>query len=188
MKFVKSIVVVVCILCAGAAYAERREADYFARPQIGLWFGPVTPVFDTNQVLDTNLGGGLFFRYNTPYRPLKMGIDGSYQYFPSKGVNSLAMWPVYGSLLYRIPIKFALMLQLKAGAGGSHMEMKPDGISQWEPMFTLGFEGSFPAGRIINIGFRIDYIYVYEGYIKGAQRGGHIVNTGITLFFNVGGK
>jgi hypothetical protein len=55
-------------------------------------------------------------------------------------------------------------------------------------MGMLGFETSFPAGRYINIGLRIDYLFIYESYLPGATRNGHIINSGITLYFNLGGK
>lgn len=169
------------------AYAARGgSADYFNSPQIGIWFGPDTPLSQTGRDVNTSLGGGIFFRQNLPYRPLKIGIDTSYQYFLSRGVNRLTLWPVYGSLIYRIPINFSLAFQLKAGAGGCYVGIRPDRDSQWDPIGILGFEGSFPAGKYVNIGFRVDYMFIYEGYIKGSKKNGHILNTGITLYFNLG--
>jgi len=50
----------------------------------------------------------------------------------------------------------------------------------------LGFELSFPAGKWINIGLRIDYLFIYEEYQKGARKNGHIINTGLTLYLNIG--
>lgn len=190
MKLVKFILPVVFVFFAVTGlYAERRDAgDYFLKPQAGLWFGPITPVFTTGQEVDTNLGGGVYFRYNTPFKPLKIGLDTSYQHFNSRGVNELTLWPVYGSFIYRIPIKFALTFQLKAGAGGCSVRIKPDNEQQWDPMGMIGVEGSFPAGKIVNIGLRIDYLFIYESYLKGATRNGHVINTGLTLYFNMGGK
>lgn len=185
------IALVLCAALASAAdlYAARREAfDYFTLPQFGGWFGPITPLHTTNRVVDTKLGGGIFLRVNTPFDPLKLGLDGSYQHYTSTGVNELTLWPVYGSAIYRIPIRFALNFQLKAGAGACLVKIKPDRREQWDPMGMLGFEAAFPAGRFINIGLRIDYLYIYEGYIKGAHRNGHVLNTGITLYFNLGKK
>ena len=189
MKLIRSsaLLILVLLLVPGGVYAQRRgTSDYFLRPQMGLWFGPVTPMGTTGEVVDTSLGGGLFFRYNTPFKPLKLGLDGSYQQFDSKGVNELILWPVYGSFLFRIPLRFAIIFQLKAGAGASYVQVEPDGFHQWDPTGMLGFEGSFPAGKYVNIGLRIDYLYIYEGYIEGAKRDGHVLNTGVTLYFNVG--
>ena len=44
------------------------------------------------------------------------------------------------------------------------------------------------GGQIVNIGLRIDYLFIYESYLKGATRNGHVINTGLTLYFNMGGK
>ncbi len=188
LKYLR-IAFVLCVILAPASesIAARREAfDYFTLPQFGGWFGPITPLYTTNRVVETKLGGGAFLRVNTPLNPLKIGLDGSYQHYTSRGVNDLTLWPVYGSAIYRLPIRFALNFQLKAGAGACLVKMKPDRLEQWDPMAMLGFEAAFPAGKFINIGLRIDYLFIYEGYIKGARRNGHVLNTGITLYFNLG--
>ena len=177
---------VITFLASGVEARSRSKGDHFLRPQVGIWFGPITPVYTTYDDVDTNLGGGGFFRYNTPMPTLKVGVDSSFQYFESEGVNKLTLVPVYGNFIYRIPIpiKVPLAFQLKAGAGGCWVKIRPDRISQWDPMGMLGFEFSFPAGRIVNIGLRIDYLFIYEDYLKGATKNGHILNTGITLYFN----
>ncbi|MFH0976444.1 MAG: hypothetical protein V1874_11750 [Spirochaetota bacterium] len=167
-----------------------RQIDYFNKPQVGIWFGVLTPLYTTYDQLHTSLGGGGFLRLFTPVDNLKIGLDSSYQYYTSKktdGVNTLTLVPVYGNLLYRIPLpaKIPLIFQLKAGAGGSWVKIRPDRESQWDPMGMVGFEGSFAAGRTINIGFRIDYLLIYEKYIEGAKRNGHVLNSGITLYFNI---
>jgi hypothetical protein len=167
-----------------------REIDYFNRPQVGIWFGVLTPVYTTYDQVSTSLGGGGFFRFNTPLDNLKIGLDSSYQFYDAKpkgGVNTLTLVPVYGNFVYRIPLpaKIPLIFQLKAGGGGCWVKIRPDRVSQWDPMAMAGFEGSFAAGRTINIGFRVDYLLIYEQYIKGAKRNGHVVNTGLTLYFNI---
>lgn len=165
---------------------QRRGSDPFQHPQLGLWFGPVTPIYTTAEDLETYLGGGIFLRTNSFIRGVKLGFDTSYQQYRSRGVNQLDMIPVYGNLLYRLPFNFPLSFQLKAGAGGVRLETKPDRYEQWDPLFMVGFETSFPAGRVFNIGLRIDYLVAYEGFIEGASRNGHFINAGITLFFNLG--
>jgi hypothetical protein len=170
--------------------ARARRIDYFAKPQIGIWFGILTPVYTTADDVATALGGGGFFRYTLPWPSLKVGLEGSYQHFGPKGmdgVNTLTLVPVYGNFLYRIPSppKLPLIFQLKAGAGGSWVKIRPDRVDQWDPVGMIGFEGSFPAGRLVNIGLRIDYLLIYEQHIEGARRNGHIINTGITLYFNI---
>ncbi len=167
------------------AFAYQERKDYFSKPQFGGWFGPVTPVGDLAKRVETNLGGGAFFRFTFPWPYLKFGIDSSYQKFKSKGVNELQFVPVFGNILFQIPVEFPVRFQFKAGAGGGWLSVKPDNKNGWDPIFMGGFEVSFPAGRIVNIGLRIDYIYIYEGYIKGSKNGGHIINTGIQLYFNI---
>ena len=188
MKSVKYIILFVILLTTTTGFSRtRRGVDYFLKPQVGLWFGPITPIYTTGNDVDTNLGGGLFFRYNIPVKSLKAGIDGSYQFFKSRGVNTLSLWPVYGNLLYRLPSfkRFPVRLQLKAGGGASYVKIRPDRVHQWDPMGMLGVEGSFPAGRVLNIGLRIDYLLIFEKHINGSKKNGHIINTGITLYFNL---
>ncbi len=186
IAFISFIIVLIFSTSTDLFALRRRGRDPFQKPQIGLWFGPVTPIFTTDEVLDTYLGGGLFIRTNSFIKDLKIGLDSSYQQYRSRGVNRLEMIPVYGNLLYRLPINLPLSFQLKFGAGGAHLETRPDGYEQWDPLFMTGLEMSFPAGRIFNIGLRIDYLYVMERHIEGAQRDGHFINAGITVFFNLG--
>ncbi len=189
MKIIRitTVLLLILLLIPALEARKRSKTDYFLKPQIGLWFGPITPIHTTYDDVDTKLGGGLFFRYNTPVRTLKIGLEGSYQYYDSDNVNTLSLWPIYSNLVYRIPLptRFPLTFQLKAGAGTSYVKIRPDRVSQWDPMGMLGVEMSFPAGRIVNIGLRIDYLLIYEKHIEGATRNGHVLNTGITLFFNL---
>jgi hypothetical protein len=170
--------------------ALAREIDYFNKPQVGIWFGVLTPIYTTKSQVSTSLGGGAFFRYDSPFNNLKIGLDSSYQYYapkPDEGVNTLTLVPVYGDFVYRIPLpmKIPFIFQLKAGAGGCWVKIRPDGVNQWDPMGMAGVEGSFAAGRLINIGFRVDYLLIYEQHIKGAKRNGHVLNTGLTIYFNI---
>ena len=167
-----------------------RRIDYFAKPQVGIWFGILTPVYTTREDVGSALGGGGFFRYTTPWNDFKIGLESSYQFYEAKqkdGVNTLTLWPVYGNLVYRFPYtgRLPLSFQLKAGGGGTWVKIRPDRVNQWDPMGMVGIEGSFAAGRTINIGLRIDYLLVYEQHIEGANRNGHVINVGINLFFNI---
>ncbi len=165
------------------AYSARK--DNFFKPQVGLWFGPISPVFETADLVDNNLGIGMFFRHNTPFQPLKVGYETSYQYFSSRGVNRLYFVPTYMNLLYLLPFNLPVKLQIKAGAGAAWMKIKPDNVSRWNPILNTGAEMSFPAGRFVNIGLRLDYYYIYEKYIDNAAINGHIVNAGLQLYFNI---
>ncbi len=173
------------LLLSSDVFALRSKKDYFLKPQVGLWFGPITPIYTTHEDVDTNLGGGLYFRYNTPFRYLKFGIDGSYQHFESDNDNRLYLIPIYGNFVFLLPLNLPVRFQFKAGAGATYVHMKPDDVRQVDPTFMLGWEFSFPAGRVVNIGLRIDYLQIYEKHIDGANKNGHIINSGITLYFNI---
>lgn len=178
---------ILLLLCSNSL---ARQIDYFNKPQAGIWFGVSTPVYTTYDSVSTALAGGGFVRSNTPMDNMKIGLESSYHYYGPKGpegVNTLTLWPVYGNLVYRLPLpaKIPLVFQLKAGAGGCWVKIRPDRQDQWDPMGMVGIETSFSAGRLVNIGLRIDYLLIYEQHIKGAQRNGHVVDAGVTLYFNM---
>jgi hypothetical protein len=183
--FIYVIIISFIVLWCTDLFAYKERKDYFSRPQIGAWGGIVTPLGPTASRVETALGGGIFARLTFPYQYLKFGMDSSYQQYKSRGVNELTFVPVYGNLLFQLPVDFPVRFQFKGGAGAGYVYIKPDKIGQWDPIFMCGFEASFPAGRTFNIGLRIDYIYIYEGYIKGSKTGGHVLNSGIQLYFNL---
>lgn len=171
---------------AGPLFSIESRRDYFLKPQIGLWFGPVTPIGSTGKALDANLGGGIFFRYNLPWRYFKVGFDAGYEFFKQNdGVNKMHFMPFYGNVLFLLPIPIPLKFQLKAGAGAGWLHIQPDKKNRWDPIFVFGGEVSFPAGRFVNIGLRTDYIFIYEQYLKGAVYNGHVLNIGIAVYFNL---
>jgi hypothetical protein len=172
------------VLPESSEAASRRE-EYFKRPQIGAWFGPITPVGPTADLVDTDLGFGLFLRFNLPFDLWKIGLDSSYQNYESEGVNELTLAPVIGNVLFQLPINLPIRFQLKAGFGVTYLYMKPDEYGQWDPTFFAGFEVSFPAGRLVNIGLRVDYLMVIENHIEGSRHNGHFINSGIMLYFNL---
>lgn len=165
--------------------AIRRRGDYFVRPQIGIWFGPTTPLFELRDEIDNSMGAGIFGRLNTPYKPLKIGIETSYQNHSSFGTNDLTLVPIHGDLLYRLPFDTPLNFQLKAGFGSSWIYIKPDMQSRWDPTLLLGGEVSFPAGKLANVGLRIDYLNLIESHLEGSSINGHMLNIGLTVYFNL---
>ncbi len=171
-------------------YAAKTRKDYFFKPQLGGWFGPVTPLGETDELFDTELSGGIFFRINLPkdnfiLKYFKIGVDISYQHYESKGINDLHFVPLYGSILGLLPIDIPVRIQLKWGAGAAYLYQRPDRLELWEPVIHTGLEVSFPAGRTVNIGLRLDYLYIYEGYLDSNAEGGHFLNIGICLYFNI---
>ncbi len=180
-----TILLAVMVLFIGIdLFAESSRKKYFMNPQVGIWYGPVTPLFDTSDLINPDMGVGLFFRYNLPVDLLKIGIDTSYQNYTSDGINELTMVPLYMNMLYLIPIDIPVRLQYKLGAGSAYLFMEPDEISQWEPLFMTGFEVSFPAGKVANIALRLDYLFVYEEYMENAKENGHFFHAAIALYFN----
>ncbi len=185
LLFYIAALLLVTALFPESGFAVKSRKDYFYKPQLGAWFGPVTPLGKGSTLVDAALSGGAFFRYNLPIRPLKIGIDASYQKYESSGVNELTLVPVYANLLYLLPVNLPIRFQLKAGVGATYNFIKPDEWDQWDPVIMGGFELSFPAGRLINIGLRVDYLYIYQGYVDKSARGGHLINAGIMLYFNL---
>lgn len=184
-RFFRIVITVIVISLPVSAVYARSGSDPFLRPQLGVWFGPVTPVYTQWNEVDTAIGGGGYFRYNLGSSPFKLAVDASYQDHSSRGVNGLTLVPVYGSLMYRIPFDFLISFQLRAGAGGSYVTIRPENKSQWDPMFILGWEMSFPAGTLANIGLRIDYLNINERYTTSAKRDCHMINAGIVVNFNI---
>ncbi len=173
------------VFVVNESYADSSRKKYFVKPQIGAWYGPITPLFDTGEHVESDLGGGVFFRYNLPWDLLKVGIDTSYQHYDSKGVYDLKLVPAYLNFLFLVPFDFPVKIQLKGGGGLCHVTMVPDEVSQWDPMFMAGVEVSFPAGKLANIALRVDYLCIYEQHLKGAIENGYVINAGISLYFNL---
>ncbi len=175
----------ICFISGNLSALEMRR-DNFQKPQVGAWFGPVTPVGKTASVLDANLGGGIYCRYNFPWKYLKFGADVSWQYLKEEnGDNKMYLAPVYGNFLFTLPINIPPKFQVKAGAGASWLHVQPRNRSRWDPLFVVGGEMSFPAGRLVNIGLRVDYLHLYEQHLENSAVDGHIINTGITISFNL---
>lgn len=182
------------VLTTGALSAQVESEQWRFKPQLGLWFGPVTPVPNTRiaDVLTTSLGGGLFFRGNLPTNTLRTEIGFSYSYYTSRTVARLHSIPVYGALVYTLPINLPLSFYVKVGGGGNFLRNYPEGSKNWLPAGYLGFETSFPAGRLINIGVRADYFFVYEQYLSPPPNNpnyeihnAHFLNFGLMVNFNL---
>ncbi|MDA3898996.1 MAG: hypothetical protein PF637_00600 [Spirochaetes bacterium] len=181
----KVILTIIVLFMFQSVYGQRVRGDYFNRPQAGIWFGPAAPLFETAEEVDSALSGGAYAKVSTFYRPVKIGLDLSYQHHKSASLTSVKMVPVYSSLQYRLPIKTPINFVLKAGGGVTRIWMEPDMVSQWDPTFMGGFEISFPLGKWINVGLRTDYLMLYEKHLEGADINGHFFNVGLSLFFNL---
>ena len=157
-----------------------------------VWAGNPCTWQQISEVLTTSLGGGLFLRGNIPSNSLRTEIGASYSYYTSKTVARLHSIPVYGALVYTLPINLPLSFHVKAGAGGNFLRNYPEGAKNWLPAGYLGFETSFPAGRLVNIGVRADYYLVYEKHLSPPKNNpnyeiynGHFFNFGLMVNFNL---
>ncbi len=175
----------IIIFCSDAFAQRRKRRDPFEKPQFGIWFGPVAPLFELSEEVQSAIGIGAYGRINTPFKAFKVGLDASYQNQTSQGLEEIQLIPVYGNVIYRLPIPSPLNFQLKAGAGTGHITVMPDDKSQFDPLFMTGAEMSFPAGKFVNIGLRIDYLFLYEKHLKNAELNGHFLNVGLMLYFNI---
>ena len=161
--------------------------------EIGIWFGPVTPLSGTQltNILNTNLGGGIFMRTNIPSDTLRLEIGSSFAYYTSDGDPTLASVPTYAAVTYSLPLDLPLLFQLKLGLGFNYFENRPEKSTAIHPTITSGLEMSFPAGNFINIGLRIDYYLAIESYLSPPSENpnfviydGHFIHIGIMVSFN----
>ncbi|MBP8082902.1 MAG: hypothetical protein KAZ87_06840 [Spirochaetes bacterium] len=173
------------ILWEDVSASSMRRRDDFMKPQAGIWFGPGMPLFELYDKVEPALGGGAFFRLNTPLTYFKIGGEVGYQKHKSQGVNAISLVPVYGNVLFLLPIKFPMNFQFKLGAGGVKVYIKPEEKEQFDPLLMAGLEVSFMAGRMVNFGLRFDCLVIYENRTSGAKHNGYFFNTGLTLYFNL---
>lgn len=176
------------------------RAEFTYRPAIGLWFGPTAPLASTADSVDGYLGGGIFHRGNLPLQNFFYNFDISYLHFTSNLENRIHMFPFVGSLMYRPTFDLPVNFLFKAGLGMNYVSIKPERVHGWDPVALLGTEFYFPAGKIIRIGLRIDFLWTIERYIKGyerqvyedgeyktvsgAHRDGFTLNLGLSVYFN----
>ena len=68
-----AILLTICF-ATSTAFAYKSRKDHFSKPQVGVWFGPLTPLGPTQDIVDNSLGGGIFALYSMPFfKPLKVG-------------------------------------------------------------------------------------------------------------------
>ena len=182
------------VLTSGGLSAQVEAEGWKFKPQLGVWFGPVTPVPGSklSDVLTTSLGGGLFFRANIPSNTIRIELGGSYSYYTSRTTARLHSIPVYGAVCYTLPINLPLSFFVKGGLGSNFLRNVPEGSRNWLPLAYAGFETSFPAGKLINIGVRADYYFVLEKHLSPPANNpnyeiynGHFFNFGLMVNFNL---
>ena len=181
---------ILIILMTTPALAQYEEKDFQVKPIIGLWFGPVAPVPGTelSPILNAALGGGAFFRLNIPSDIFQMETGASIYQMQSLYTAQLTFLPIYGALVFKLPVEFPISFFFKGGAGSGFLQNKPEGNSGFLPIFYGGFESSFPAGKVVNVGVRFDYYFVYETWMKPEKNykliNGHFISIGVMVNFN----
>jgi hypothetical protein len=174
------------VIFAASSLFAGGQRNKFHSNQVGVWFGPISPLGFTDDYLDSNLGGGVFMRFQLPWEILKLGFDVSYQEYTSTGVINLKTVPIRFEALFWLPFKkIPVNIQVKVGAGASYIYAFPRNTHTVDPLFLVGFELSFPAGRVVNIGARVEYMYFLEAHIKPTALGAHFLNVGVSIYFNI---
>lgn len=170
------------------------EEHWHLKMQVGGWFGPVSPFPGTSlkNELNTNLGGGGFFRFNIPSDELRLELGLAYTYYNNNGPQALHASPYYATLDYRLPLDLPLTFQYKLGGGGIFMVSKPEDREGHLPVLVTGVEASFPAGKYVNIGVIIHYNMVFEkhlsppaGSVDYNLSNGHLLNFGLMVNGNI---
>lgn len=123
------------------------------------------PQTQTDEVLDANVGGGLFVRYQWPW-VLVTEAGFSVASYQSRTEQQLTTVPVYLALGYQLPLGWPVDIFFKAGGGSAYLVIRPDNRSGWDPMLFAGAEFSIQAGRKVRVGLRLDYNLIYEKHLK----------------------
>lgn len=164
------LLLVALLALAGPGQLEAQERVTRTRHELGLWVGASNPVpgTATDEVLDANVGGGMFYRVNWPW-VLLTELGASYSQYFSRSEQKLIVAPVYGALAYRLPIDFKVETYVKLGGGAAWLEVRPQNVSGWDPMGFAGLEFSLQASRRLRVGIRLDYHLVYEKHLDRPQ-------------------
>lgn len=149
------------------ALAEEPQSVHRIKHEFGLWVGASNPVPGTelDQVLDSNLGGGIFYRFSWPWI-FYTEFGTSYANYFSRGTQSATVIPVYGALSYPIQLPIRMQMFAKIGGGSAYVLIRPNNRSGWEPLGYAGLEFSILAGKKFRIGLRLDYNLVYEKHLS----------------------
>lgn len=154
---------VMALLLPAALQAQPFQEEL--KREAGFWMGGSFPVPGTemDDVLDSNLGAGGFYRLYWP-SPFLLETGFSYAAYKSETTQQLITVPVYAALVYPLPWVQRFSLMVKLGGGASYLEVRPINKSGWDPMLFGGFEFSILAARRFRVGLRIDTYYIYESF------------------------
>lgn len=160
-RLISAIILVSALFPVGL---QARETEHL-KHEIGMWLGgsfpfPSTPYDD---VLDSNVGGGMFYRISWPWI-FYTEFGFSYTTYFSETTQLLVSAPVYGALVYPLPLPFRLQVMAKLGAGASYLEVRPQNRNGWDPMIYGGLEMSLLASRRFRVGLRLDADYIIDSH------------------------
>ena len=188
-------VIATILLVGKPIFGQYEEQSFQPNIRLGFWFGPVAPFPGTelSKHLGTYLGGGIFARSNIPVIPFEAELGISYNNYKSDTNAELTTAPLYLALVYRIPIRSELDINLKLGSGAVYVKNYPELHENILPLFYTGFDLSFAAGRRARIGLKVDYNLLYEKHLTpptGAPSNytiynGHMINLGLMLSFKL---
>ncbi|GIX41343.1 MAG: hypothetical protein KatS3mg129_1076 [Leptospiraceae bacterium] len=163
-KFVK----VICILLILSSYSLYSQSfEESIKKEFGFWLGGSFPAPGTqmDDILDSSLGLGLFYRLEWP-SPFLLETGFSYGNYQSLSTQQLLSIPVYFALCYPIPLFNRFQFLGKLGAGASYIEVRPNNVSGWDPILYGGFEFSILASKRFKVGLRLDGYYIYDSFRK----------------------
>ena len=130
---------------------------------------------ELGEVVRPNLGFSFAYRYN--YSSIwAQQLNTSYIQFRSRQAHALNAYPLYTSLLYRLPTNGRLDTYLKLGLGSVYLEVQPDDKKGWNPLAHLGFELSIPLLEVARIGVHMDMLFIYEKSANIAEQSPVSVN------------
>ena len=182
---------------SASVYGQYDIEDQQTLGTAGVWLGPVMPVPGSplSSVLETDVAGGGFFRFNFPSNEWMLEIQASYQKYSAYDISSVELIPFGAGITYKLPIDFSIDFFVRATLGAVYATTTPSGKSNILPMGNFGVEFSFPTGPMLNVGMRIEYLFVYESYLSppaGAVNytvtDGHFFNFGLMVNFEIPAK
>ncbi|MES0489344.1 MAG: outer membrane beta-barrel protein [Leptospirales bacterium] len=192
-RYLLFLAIVAILLIGKPLFGQYEEKAYHPNIRMGFWFGPVAPFPGTEMAnrLGTYLGGGVFGRMNIPAIPFEAELGISYNSYRSDTTAELTTIPLYLAILYRIPIRSELDINLKVGGGASYAKNFPEKHQNILPLLYTGFDLSFAAGRKTRIGLKVDYNLLYEKHLDIPANApsdytlynGHMLNIGLMLSF-----
>ncbi len=142
-----------------------QEFEDSIKREFGFWLGGTFPAPGTqmDDLLDSTMGMGIFYRYYWP-SPFLLEAGMSYGNHKSLSTQQLFIVPMYFSLCYPFLVFNRFQFLAKIGLGGSYLEIRPNNVNGWDPIVYGGFEFSVLASKKFKVGLRLDGYYIYDRF------------------------